>query len=197
MIISIFAILFVGELLKRARSKIAEDGYNFKKGFSRSLSNTSSSASDVESVNGNTTMKRKHTSGDDRKQAIANTRELLETTKSQIGIKQQRIQKQKNCNDFKKCDELTSEMRGLLKEKAELESRLAALERREAKSKWYKKKKTGKSQQSEKNEESVLQQLLRAGNTASKPSATGSDESGDTVILGDTDREDSSDNSNL
>jgi len=141
------------------------------------------------------TLKRKTVNSEDRKQAIINKRELLQTAKSQIGIKQQRIQKQKSCNDFKKCDELTSEMRALLKEKAELENRLAALERKEAKSKWYKKKKTEEKAQPEM-KESILEKLVRSGSTASKPSEIESDQSGDTVILEDDPKE-SSDNSNL
>lgn len=72
---------------------------------------------------------------------------LLQSTEDQIRIKQRRIQKLKNTNEFNKCDELSSEKRKLLKEKGQIESQLALLERKEAKSRWYKKQKCKRTRQ--------------------------------------------------
>ena len=86
-------------------------------------------------------LKRKNIISEQRKRAIADNQALLQSTEDQIRIKQRRIQKLENTNEFNKCDELSSEKRELLKEKGQIESQLALLERKEAKSRWYKKQK--------------------------------------------------------
>ena len=134
--------LFSGELFQKARKDVQEGGYEFKKGFSRS-STGSSCSSEGKSPDGSKEekqkLKRKNITSQERQKAIANIRALLQSTEDQIRIKQQRIQKLKTTNKFKKCDELSGEIRALLREKGQLESQLALLQRKEAQSRWYRK----------------------------------------------------------
>lgn len=70
------------------------------------------------------------------------TEKLLKSTEDQIRIKELRINKLKSGNEFKKCEDVSSELRALLKEKVQLDAQIAVLERKESKSKWYKKRKS-------------------------------------------------------
>lgn len=134
-------------------------------------------------------MKRKNINLEERQKAIENTRELLKSTEDQIRIKELRINKLKSSNEFKKCDDVSSELRALLKEKGLLQSQLAVFERKEAKSKWYKKKKSSKSKTAKvtsshasgKNPIQILDFLHRKSDAGL--STADSDESGDTLIL--------------
>jgi hypothetical protein len=125
-----------------AREKVKADGYEYKKGFSRSVSSSSSSGGDDHAGKKDLdkSAKRKHMDAEERKKAITNIKALIESTNDHIRIKQQRIQKLKTCNDFKQCDVVSNETTQLLKQKYEYEGQLAYLERKEAKSQWYKKK---------------------------------------------------------
>jgi hypothetical protein len=132
----------LGELFEKAREKVKEDGYEYKKGYSRSeYSSSSSEVSDYPNTKEKgKSSKRKHTDAEERQKAISNIKALIESTKDHIRIKELRINKLKACNDFRQCDVVTSEMTKLMREKYEYESQLAVLERKEAKSHWYKKK---------------------------------------------------------
>ena len=83
---------------------------------------------------------------EERENGIEINRKLLQSTQDQICVKEQRIDRLKNTKEFKKCDEVSGELRALIKEKGVIQSQLAALERKEAKSKWYKKKKSLKTE---------------------------------------------------
>ena len=90
----------------------------FKKGFSRSSSQGSSSSSEDIMVDGGSKgakreLKRKNVFAEERQKAITNNRDLLKSTEDQIRIKQLRINKLKNTNEFKKCDELSTELRSI------------------------------------------------------------------------------------
>lgn len=78
---------------------------------------------------------------EERRATIAANQALLKSTEDHIRIKQLRINKLKNSNDFRKCDEVSSELRELLKEKGRIESQLAVLNRKDSKSQWYNNKK--------------------------------------------------------
>jgi hypothetical protein len=132
----------LGELFVKAREKVKEDGYEYKKGYSRSeYSSSSSEVSDYTNTKEKgKSSKRKHTDAEERQKAISNIKALIESTKDHIRIKELRINKLKACNDFRQCDVVTSEMTKLMREKYDYESQLAVLERKEAKSHWYKKK---------------------------------------------------------
>ena len=72
---------------------------------------------------------------EERENAIEINRKLLQSTEDQIRVKEQRIDRLKNTEELKKCDEVSGELRALIKEKGVIQSQLAALERKEAKSK--------------------------------------------------------------
>ena len=77
---------------------------------------------------------------EERQKNITNIKALLESTNEHIRIKQLRIQKLKTCNDFQQCDVISKETTELLTQKLEYENQLAALEKKETKSKCYKKR---------------------------------------------------------
>lgn len=131
------------ELFKEAREKVIQDGYVFKKGYSRSASSSSSSGFEGQSSSrkeAEKKLKRKRIDAEERQRNITNIKALIESTNEHIRIKQLRIQKLKTCNDFQQCDVLSKETTELLAKKIEYESQLDALEKKESKSKWYKKK---------------------------------------------------------
>lgn len=127
---------------------------------------------------------------EERKASMASIRALLETAKDHIRIKQLRIQKSKGSNDFKTCDDLSSQMKDLLKEKAQLESQLSVLERKEAKSRWHIKRKTLENKESKEANSaesfvSVKDMLIKptVDNSSSQNSSDTSGASADTLIL--------------
>ena len=128
----------LGELFQQARSKVRDEGYKFKKGFSRSSQGLSGSSSEgKQSEDGKTEkkeLKRKNVLAEERRQAISTNQALLKSTEDHIRLKQLRINKLKTMNDFKKCDEVSAELRELFKEKGRIESQIAALQRKESKS---------------------------------------------------------------
>lgn len=97
-------------------------------------------------------------------------------------------------NDFKKCDEVSAELRELFKEKGRIESQLAVLQRKESKSHWYMKEKSKRSKTSGVTSEGdlsslrTLPELLQQKSRKSDGSSKDSDKSGDTIILEDSDR---------
>ena len=54
------------------------------------------------------------------------------------------MKKARAVKDYKLCDHLSTEVRQLLKEKAELERQISAIERKEKKASWYRKKSKSK-----------------------------------------------------
>lgn len=132
-------ILYLGELFQQAQSKVKDEGYKFKKGFSRSSQGSSGSSSEgKQSDNGKT---EKKVLAEERRQDIATNQALLKSTEDHIRLKQLRISKLKTMGDFKRCDAVSVELRELFKEKGRIESQLAVLQRKESKSHWYMKKK--------------------------------------------------------
>ena len=127
---------------------------------------------------------------EERRATIAANQALLKSTEDHIRIKQLRINKLKNLNDFKKCDEVSSELRELLKEKGRIESQLAVLNRKDSKLQWYNKKKSKRNKTSAVTTEEyirshrTLPELLERQQSAS--SNKDSDESGDTLIVEDS-----------
>ena len=138
-------------------------------------------------------LKRKNTVAEERKKALDNSRKLLKSTEDQIHLKELRINKLKSANEFKKCDDVSSELRALLKEKGQLDLQIAALERKESKSKWYKKRKSSSESQTKKvtsTPESAkntitIVDLLEQKQDAGPSTAEHSDASADTLILDD------------
>ena len=132
---------FIGELLNKARATAGET-YLFKKGYSRSKSSSSTNSDEKSSE---PSEKRKKIMAAERLREIESLKEVIKSTEDQIDIKRQRVQRAKNVNDFALCDSLSTTITALLVEKAEHERQLAALNKKEAKSKRYLLKKSTKT----------------------------------------------------
>lgn len=128
----------------------------FKKGYSRS-SNSSNSDSETPPPK----LKRAKRDSDERKKEVDNLTSLIENVKSHLKIKQKRLEKAKSVKDFKQCDQLTLEIRTLLKEKSDHERQLTAIQKKEAKSLWYHKTKSSKKEKKPKTEKVVNKPLTK------------------------------------
>ena len=103
--------------------------YTFKKGYSRS-SNSSNSDSETPPPK----LKRAKRDSEERKIEVDNLTSLIENVKSHLQIKQKRLEKAKSVKDFKQCDQLTLEIRTLLKEKSDHEKQLTAIQKKKKQS---------------------------------------------------------------
>ena len=130
--------------------------YTFKKGYSRS-STSSNSDSEIPPPK----LKRAKRDSEERKKEVDNLTSLIENVKSHLQIKQQRLEKAKSVKDFKQCDQLTLEIRTLLKEKSDHERQLTAIQKKEAKSLWYHKTKSSKKGKKSKTEKVVNKPLTK------------------------------------
>ena len=107
-------------MFKQAREKDIQDGYEFKKGYSRVIS--SSSGSDEKTTSGKEAekeLKRKRMDAEEQQKNITNIKALLESINEHIRIKQLRIQKLKTCTDLQQCDISSKETTELLTQKLE------------------------------------------------------------------------------
>ena len=130
--------------------------YTFKKRYSRS---STSSNSDGETPPPK--LKRAKRDNEERKKEVDNLTSLIENVKSHLQIKQKRLEKAKSVKDFKQCDQLTLEIRTLLKEKSDHERQLTAIQKKEAKSLWYHKRKSSKKEKKPKTEKVVNKPLTK------------------------------------
>ena len=134
--------------------------YTFKKGYSRS-SNSSNSDSETPPPK----LKRAKRDSEERKKEVDNLTSLIENVKSHLQIKQKRLEKAKSVKHFKQCDQLTLEIRTLLKkntsEKSDHERQLTAIQKIEAKSLWYHKTKSSKKEKKPKTEKVVNKPLTK------------------------------------
>ena len=134
--------------------------YTFKKGYSRS-SNSSNSDSETPPPK----LKRAKRDSEERKKEVDNLTSLIENVKSHLQIKQKRLEKAKSVKHFKQCDQLTLEIRTLLKkntsEKSDHERQPTAIQKKEAKSLWYHKTKSSKKEKKPKTEKVVNKPLTK------------------------------------
>ena len=66
--------------------------------------------------------------------------QLLKSLQDQLRVKEMAITKAKSINDFKVADQLMDEVRNLIKERADCNKQLLALEKKSSKSAWYRKR---------------------------------------------------------
>ena len=132
------------------------EGYAFKKGYSRS---NSSASSNSDSDHPPPKLKRAKRNSEKRVKETNDLTSLLENVNSHLQIKQKKLEKAKSVQDFKLCDQLTLEIRKLLKEKSDHERQITAIQRKEAKSLWYHKTKSSKKEKKE----------LKSGKVVNKP----------------------------
>ena len=118
-------------LFEKSRQKVREDGYVFKKGFSRSKFHQSASPS----------LQPKNTLSDDRKTRMLKITEQLQVINDQIMIKEKCKSKAEQVKDYQLCNKLLNEKKKLLSEKQTLEYEMKLLQCKEQKSNWYYSKK--------------------------------------------------------
>lgn len=119
------------KLLSMCREKFHDEGYEYRKGVSRSkrLHNDKQS-----------TPKRSKLSEDVRLRRIAELHEDIKDTSDQIKIKEKR---RSLASASKDCDRLTSQISALRQKLREHQSELNALQKKQRKSKWYKDRRSG------------------------------------------------------
>ena len=125
-----------GELKMNAEER-ARASYIFKKGVSRSQFSTDEKAP-----------KRQKVSADEREHKIISISSDIEILNKQMIAKQNLISKANATKDFQLCDKTYKEIRELMREKGKLEQQLKVLQKKEAKSKWYRKTKPTKESSS-------------------------------------------------
>ena len=160
----IFNHISLGELYERAREVVKEEGYDYKKGYSRASSQTSSS-DDTEV--GATKKKRAKLHAEERQQEKQRLTTILENIKGNIKIKEARANRAKAVQDYKLCDQLSGEIRKLLNDKADHERQVSSIERKEQKSTWYHSKKY-RSKEKEGSKSKVSNALTKMFNPVEK-----------------------------
>ena len=105
--------------------------------------------------------------------------------KSHLQIKQKRLEKATSVKDFKQCDQLTLEIRTLLKEKGDHEKQLTAIQKKEAKFLWHHKTKSSKKEKKPKTEKVVNKPLTKFlfKDTSAAKVVTSSNETTSTVKI--------------
>lgn len=131
----VFAVFISGDLLTRAVDKVKSDGlYEYKKGSSRSSSHNDSASEEEKPV------KRAKLMSTERKREIENLSKLIASTENSIPTRQLQLSRAKSLTNFTQCAEISQQIRKLFKEKNDYCKQLAAVQKKESKSKWYYKK---------------------------------------------------------
>lgn len=131
----VFAVFISGDLLTRAVDKVKSDGlYEYKKGYSRSSSHNDSASEEEKPV------KRAMLMSTERKREIENLSKLIASTEDSIPTRQLQLSRAKSLTNFTQCAEISEQIRKLFKEKNDYCKQLAAVQKKESKSKWYYKK---------------------------------------------------------
>ena len=131
----VFAVFISGDLLTRAVDKVKSDGlYEYKKGSSRSSSHNDSASEEEKPV------KRAKLMSTERKREIENLSKLIASTEDSIRTRQLQLSRAKSLTNFTQCAEISEQIRKLFKEKNDYCKQLAAVQKKESKSKWYYKK---------------------------------------------------------
>lgn len=134
MVLKLSLFIPTGNLIKIARDKVSADGYLFAKGHSRAKQNLSFESDEP-------SCKRKKIDAEERARELKLLQDNLETLTNRLRFKQQLLEKARSLNNFKQCDDISGDIVTVRKEKATTENQIAALQKREAKSKWYHHKK--------------------------------------------------------
>ena len=124
-------------LLKECRSVVDEEGYDYKKGKSRSRLLNTSVASEPP--------KRKKITEEYRLSRIAELQERIKDITDRLGYKEKRRESASMVRNYKECDQITEQMSELKCERKRLDIELASLNKKQKKSKWYFNKKSSRS----------------------------------------------------
>lgn len=111
-----------GELLDLARKKVADEGYNFKKGHSRSK---------VFGKGGSGAPKRQKLDKDMRHQRMDELQEDIQDSTKRISLKEKRVVQAESTRNYKLCDELSEQISELKQYKRQKEKEYALLQKSE------------------------------------------------------------------
>lgn len=115
-----------GLLLEKARKKVADEGYSFKKGVSRSK---------VYGNVGTNSSKRSKINQDVRENRLKEVQEDLTDLNAHIAFKEKRLSQAESLKDYKLCDRITEEIIECKSRKRELENELRLLNKKDRKAK--------------------------------------------------------------
>ena len=118
-----------GDLLEMARKKVAEDGFLFKKGKSRSK------VYGTEATSSERALKRPKLDEGMRQQRLSEIEENLERLSRQVCIKEKRITQAESVRNYKLCDDLLEDIGEIRGKKRELEREKALLEAKDKRAK--------------------------------------------------------------
>ena len=124
--------------MERARNRVVEGGYKFKKGKSRSKQS-----------NDPPKLKFEKSTECMRKQNIAALEEDIKDLKDRLQFKEKRRHQSEMARNYKVCDQLTEEMTALKKKKRESETELKFWMRKVQKSTWYNRRKNMSTSETE------------------------------------------------
>lgn len=140
-------LLSKGERLKRARAKIHEEGYVYKKGYSRSQQYSDATPSQP---------KRARICKDERDRRIMDISEQMGDLDRLIRIKERRIEEATTTRSFAAADQLAKEVRTYKEERVQLRTELGLLQKKDKRHKSYVQKKqqsaVGSESQADKSE---------------------------------------------
>lgn len=126
----VFAVFISGYLLTRAVDKVKSDGlYEYKKGSSRSSSHNDSASEEEKPV------KRAKLMSTEQKREIENLSKLIASTEDSIRTRRLQLSRAKSLTNFTQCAEISEQIRKLFKEKNDYCKQLAAVQKKESKSK--------------------------------------------------------------
>ena len=126
----VFAVFISGYLLTRAVDKVKSDGlYEYKKGSSRSSSHNDSASEEEKPV------KRAKLMSTEQKREIENLSKLIASTEDSIRTRRLQLSRAKSLTNFTQCTEISEQIRKLFKEKNDYCKQLAAVQKKESKSK--------------------------------------------------------------
>ena len=121
-------VLKRGELLEKAQLAVAESGYAYKKGHSRSKRLQSSPA---------TKPKRAKFSQEMRESRIKGLSEEIAQIKDTIRFKDLRLKQAEEVKNYRLCDQISEELLQLKRDRSHLEAELHVWEKKEKRSKSY------------------------------------------------------------
>ena len=115
-----------GELLEKAREKVDNDGFNYKKGKSRSKKFGAASTGDSK-------VKRPKLESGERRSLIEETKESIKEQSEKLAMLEREKCKLVNMNQFGAASHILDRISSARKEKRQLAKKLAALEQKESK----------------------------------------------------------------
>ena len=121
-----------GDLLCLAKSKVHEDGYNYKKGKNRSRMYGS-----AQPANEDCFPKRVKIDSIERKRRINDIQDQIADLDKRIGFKNKRVEAAMAAKSFKVCDEISEEISELKSQCRELSCELAVFQKKQRKSITY------------------------------------------------------------